>query len=73
MPPYPDRRQGYAGHKDGWIRVIARRARLIYLMASGMRDLGAPGLAYWLRTGLAVCSSMAAASKKSSAAGVAVT
>ena len=40
-------------------------------MASGMRDLGAAGLAYWLRTGLPVWSVMAAASKKSSAAGVA--
>jgi hypothetical protein len=38
-----------------------------------MRDLGAPGLAYLLRTGLPVWSSMAAASKKSSAAGVAMT
>jgi len=31
-------------------------------MAAGMRDLGAPGLAYWLRTGLPVWSAMAAAS-----------
>jgi hypothetical protein len=42
-------------------------------MASGTRDLGAPGLAYWLRTRLPVWPAMAAASKKSSAAGVAVT
>jgi hypothetical protein len=42
-------------------------------MASGIRDLGAPGLAYWLRTGLPVASWMAAASKNSSAAGVAMT
>jgi hypothetical protein len=35
--------------------------------------MGAPGLAYWLRTRLPVWSAMAAASKKSSAAGVAMT
>ena len=29
-------------------------------MASGICDLGAPGLLYWLRTGLPVCFSMAA-------------
>ena len=39
MPPYPDRRQGYAGHKDGWIRVIGRHARLIYLWMDAWRGL----------------------------------
>ena len=42
-------------------------------MASGTWNLGAPGLAYWLRTGLPVWSATAAASKNSSAAGVAMT
>lgn len=39
----------------------------------GIRDRGAPGLTYWLRTGLPTWSAIAAASKKSSAAGVAMT
>src|SRR6266568_2171419 len=39
-------------------------------MASGICDLGAPGLLYWLLTGLPVCCSTAAWSKKSRAAGV---
>ncbi len=43
------------------------------MMASGIGDLGAPGLPYWLLTGLPVCSSTAAWSKKSSALGVAMT
>jgi len=43
------------------------------MMASGIRDLGDPGLLYWLRTGLPVSFSMAAWSKNSSAAGVAMT
>src|ERR1700683_4244880 len=43
------------------------------MIASGIADLGAPGLLYWLRTGLPVCCSIAAASKNSSAEGVATT
>ena len=43
------------------------------MMASGISDLGEPGLLYWLRTGLPVSVSMAAWSKNSRAAGVAMT
>src|SRR6202034_2394314 len=43
------------------------------MTASGIADLGEPGLLYWLLTGLPVCCSMAAWSKKSRAAGVAMT
>ena len=43
------------------------------MIASGMRDLGAPGLLYWLRTGVPVSASIPAASKNSSADGVAMT
>src|ERR1039457_1308106 len=42
-------------------------------MASAGRDLGSPGLRYWLRTGLPVRASMAGTSRKSNAAGVATT
>ncbi len=41
------------------------------MMASDGRDLGSPGLRYWLRTGLPVRASIAGTSRKSSAAGVA--
>ncbi len=43
------------------------------MMASDGRDLGSPGLRYWLRTGLPVRASMAGMSRKSSEAGVATT
>ena len=43
------------------------------MMASGMRDRGAPGLLYWLRTGLPVAASISLASKNPSADGVAMT
>ena len=43
------------------------------MIASDVSERGSPGLRYWLRTGLPVWASMAAGSKKSSAAGVAMT
>src|ERR1035441_7741616 len=43
------------------------------MIASGIWERGEPGLLYWLRTGLPVCFSMAAWSKKPRAAGGAMT
>ena len=43
------------------------------IIASAGRDLGPPGLRYWLRTGLPVRASIAGTSRKASAARVATT